>query len=155
MPAPVPAAFIEAFERRVFLVYTGQQRLAKNTLINALRKCAITPLDMSSHEQRVSPADTGRGAITSEGGRDIDDDSTSIVLSTISALQQEAMAGYQLLHSLHSSHDSDGGSCAGFSVDAHVDSLARIIDRYTIGSVRVCVCECENECLCLSIDCCE
>ena len=42
----VSPSFCRAFERRVCLVYTGQQRLAKNTLINALRRCAITPLQV-------------------------------------------------------------------------------------------------------------
>lgn len=37
------SAFLHAFERRTFLVYTGQQRLARNTLINALRKNALSP----------------------------------------------------------------------------------------------------------------
>ena len=44
VPAHVSAEFIEAFQRRTHLVYTGRQRLAKNTLINALRKCALIPV---------------------------------------------------------------------------------------------------------------
>lgn len=35
----------EEFEKRVYLIYTGQQRLAKNTLICALMHCAMTPLE--------------------------------------------------------------------------------------------------------------
>lgn len=38
------ARFEKRLEERLFLVFTGQQRLAKNTLINALRRYSITPL---------------------------------------------------------------------------------------------------------------
>ena len=41
--------FAEAFEKRACLIYTGKQRLAKDTLINALRKTSMTPVDMSCH----------------------------------------------------------------------------------------------------------
>lgn len=41
-------SFNEAFHRRVWLVYTGQQRLARNTLINALRYSALSPMSSSS-----------------------------------------------------------------------------------------------------------
>jgi fucokinase len=42
-PVEASVGFCAAFERRTWVVYTGQQRLAKNTLINALRRCALTP----------------------------------------------------------------------------------------------------------------
>ena len=45
--APGPA-LRAAFERRVWLVYTGQQRLARNTLINALRYSALSPAHIKS-----------------------------------------------------------------------------------------------------------
>ena len=35
----------EIFEKRVVLVYTGQQRLAKNTLMQAIKYCAMSPLN--------------------------------------------------------------------------------------------------------------
>lgn len=41
-------SFNEAFHRRVWLVYTGQQRLARNTLINALRYSALSPMTSTS-----------------------------------------------------------------------------------------------------------
>jgi fucokinase len=39
---PVTQSFISTFEKRCYLIYTGQQRLAKNILINALRNCSLT-----------------------------------------------------------------------------------------------------------------
>lgn len=44
-----------AFERRVWLVYTGQQRLARNTLINALRYSALSPADTTSNGRDSCP----------------------------------------------------------------------------------------------------
>jgi galactokinase/mevalonate kinase-like predicted kinase len=41
-PLPLSTSFCSLFSRRTFLVYTGQQRLAKNTLINALRTFSVT-----------------------------------------------------------------------------------------------------------------
>jgi len=40
----LPARFIQLFEQRSFLVYTGVPRLARNILINALRSFSIMPL---------------------------------------------------------------------------------------------------------------
>ena len=46
--------FQRAFEKRVFLVYTGRQRLAKDTLINALRKCSFTlPATIAAQDLNV------------------------------------------------------------------------------------------------------
>ena len=48
-------ALCAAFERRVWLVYTGQQRLARNTLINALRYSALSPADAKSGHNADCP----------------------------------------------------------------------------------------------------
>ena len=45
----MPKELIRTFERRTCLIYTGKQRLAKDTLINALRKTSMTPVDLMSH----------------------------------------------------------------------------------------------------------
>ena len=42
-PLPVSDRFLSRFQSRCLLVFTGTQRLAKNTLINALHKHALTP----------------------------------------------------------------------------------------------------------------
>lgn len=49
---PIPESFVKQFESRTFLLYTGKQRLAKDTLINALRKCALTPVPRCFDEQK-------------------------------------------------------------------------------------------------------
>jgi galactokinase/mevalonate kinase-like predicted kinase len=49
---PIPESFVKQFESRTFLVYTGKQRLAKDTLINALRKCALTPVPRCFDDQK-------------------------------------------------------------------------------------------------------
>jgi galactokinase/mevalonate kinase-like predicted kinase len=49
---PVSEKFVKAFERRTILLYTGRQRLAKDTLINALRKCALTPVASNFDETK-------------------------------------------------------------------------------------------------------
>ncbi len=50
-PLPVPATFTSLVNERLALVYTGQQRLAANTLMQALRRYALsgrTPSGLSS-----------------------------------------------------------------------------------------------------------
>lgn len=46
-PIEASSSFASTFEKRTYLIFTGQQRLAKNTLINALRKCSLMPVDSS------------------------------------------------------------------------------------------------------------
>ncbi|KAJ1442654.1 hypothetical protein B484DRAFT_426762 [Ochromonadaceae sp. CCMP2298] len=50
-----------AFTRRVCLVYTGQQRLAKNVLVNALRRSALTPIDEAPTLRTADPDGGGTG----------------------------------------------------------------------------------------------
>lgn len=54
----IPQAFKTVFEDRVCLVYTGQQRLARNTLINALRKNALSPVLSPTTETTTKVAAT-------------------------------------------------------------------------------------------------
>lgn len=53
-PCPLNDDVIECFERRAFLVFTGQQRLAKNVLVNALRRSALTPAVSDSTTFRLA-----------------------------------------------------------------------------------------------------
>lgn len=51
---PSAEAFHDIFNRRVLLVYTGTQRLAKNTLINALKQYALTSSAIHSQDNIMS-----------------------------------------------------------------------------------------------------
>jgi hypothetical protein len=50
----LPQSFIRLFEQRTFLVYTGVPRLARNTLINALRAFSTAPLSDAAVSASVS-----------------------------------------------------------------------------------------------------
>lgn len=54
------AAFSAAFHRRVYLIYTGQQRLAKNTLINALRRSAQSPTSATARPREAEAEEMGK-----------------------------------------------------------------------------------------------
>lgn len=104
------AALAEAFQRRVRLVYTGQQRLAHNTLINALRYSALSPAVVSSSSEVPAAAQ-----VVAEAG--------SIPVSipegcagTVAALVQGALAGWTMLQT---STDN---------VDDQLDSLSEVLN---------------------------
>lgn len=96
--------FISVFERRVCLVFTGQQRLARNTLINALRKCALTPRrGCSGSAVRTSDANS----------------------STVSELVKGAEKGHRLLN--------EGFNCAedqnSERMEGLLDQLAEVVNE--------------------------
>lgn len=103
-PAHVSAAFIEAFQRRTFLVYTGRQRLAKNTLINALRKCALIPVadPHSTVTALLQGAESGFRLLASQasspGNCDDTVDSLAATLNEYWALKKEMAAGSEPAH---------------------------------------------------------
>ena len=62
--AIAPRGIEEAFHRRVWLVYTGQQRLARNTLINALRYRALSPGEFPHPLGLTSASGTASGTVS-------------------------------------------------------------------------------------------
>jgi len=96
--------FYAAFEKRTFVVYTGQQRLAKNTLINALRKCALMPAeDVTTGNSTVSKLIQGalrgfdilKSVELSQPPQDYDEvlDNLAAVLDEYWSLKKEMAAG--------------------------------------------------------------
>ena len=84
-PIESSIALKRVLDERLFLVYTGQQRLAKNTLIRALRHNALTPC---THQQKNNSSSTG-SVVTGE--------ELIANTSTVSALVHGAEIGYSLL----------------------------------------------------------
>lgn len=60
---PCPPALVEAFNKRVFVIYTGTQRLAKNVLISALRAFSLSPPTTSVVSQLVAGAERCASAV--------------------------------------------------------------------------------------------
>lgn len=84
-----PSSFYEMFNSRVFLIYTGQQRLAKNTLINALRTFSVTAStclelsQISTVRQLIENAETGYALLGSLQNGDISDEEAFLRLGTV------------------------------------------------------------------------
>lgn len=101
-PATVQENLIEAFEKRTFLLYTGQQRLAKNTLINALRKCALIPANDPNNTVAalIQGAEKGFQLITDTTFSDSDDalDALAAILNDYWTLKKEMAAGSEPPH---------------------------------------------------------
>jgi hypothetical protein len=127
------------------LLYTGQQRLAKNTLVNALRRCALTPLENTAphlygatarstkspeHEEEgwknffggISFSNSNRG----EAGTNSAGQSATVSIGTVTALVEAAEAGAALLKEF--SEAGKSGSTVG-NADDVVDSLGAVINR--------------------------
>ena len=102
------AAFNEAFHRRVFLIYTGQQRLAKNTLINALRRSALSPAS-------ATPINADGVTATAAG-----------CASTVDALVANAQDGWGLLNCGAAGDQSSAEAAA----DDRLDELSAVLNRY-------------------------
>jgi hypothetical protein len=84
-------------------VYTGQQRLARNTLINALRKSALSP-----------PAVQAMDATLSSG-----------CASTVEALISGAHEAWSILQSTQNANTAD-------EAHEQLDSVAAVLSRYFI-----------------------
>jgi galactokinase/mevalonate kinase-like predicted kinase len=97
------AAFLSAFESRVHLVYTGQQRLARNTLINALRKSALSPPAMQAMDTALSSGCVG----------------------TVQALISGAHEAWSILQSTQNVNTAD-------EAHEQLDSLAAVLSRYIL-----------------------
>jgi fucokinase len=91
----VPAAYLQALESRMLVVYSGQQRLAKNTLIKALRKYSVGSHSMVASESLfetvpslVTGAEKGAGVLQSvrEGAADASVDTIAAFVSNMAAV---------------------------------------------------------------------
>jgi fucokinase len=112
-PCAVRHGVDRRFSQRCFLVFTGQQRLAKTVLINALRRGALTPCDEMLGEGGV------RGGMPSD--------------STVCRLVKGAEKGFSALHHLH--HFATNASPSSVSADletadAVIDELCAVLNDY-------------------------
>ena len=83
---PVTSSFIQLFQKRCYLIFTGQQRLAKNILINALRNFSLT-------------------SYPNEGGDGCSN------YNTISSLMKGAEQGAELLSNHYNADSSSDNDC--------------------------------------------
>jgi len=107
-PCVVRRGVDRRFSQRCFLVFTGQQRLAKTVLINALRRGALTPCDLP-----------GVGGV--RGGMPSD--------STVCRLVKGAEKGFSALH--HLATNASPSSVSELEIaDAVINELCAVLNDY-------------------------
>jgi hypothetical protein len=127
----------QVFSSRVFLVFTGQQRLAKNTLVRALRRCALMPLrkhavsfDRGVKQEHAGDRDRdgGRGRGEGEGGGAAADDTVCRLLEEAINAAREMSKFTELC--ISSANEPNATELLLLAANNAIDALAGTISDY-------------------------
>ena len=103
-------------------MYTGQQRLAKNTLLNALRKSALSPalalLSTAHCSNTIKNSKKNKNKSYKNSNDDGNKRASTRCLGTIAALIEGAKHAWDIVSELHST-----------DVDDSLDELADVLNR--------------------------
>jgi galactokinase/mevalonate kinase-like predicted kinase len=119
----IQEVFDQMWHARCCLVYTGQQRLAKDTLINALRKYSLLCTDSNPTIASSSSCSHGGG-----GGGGDDDDEEYVAHDLIQRLIGNAEEGFRHLNTTLSQTEEDSTAATmEETIHNEIDYLAHVV----------------------------
>ena len=118
----VSQLFKSRFESRACLIYTGKQRLAKNTLINALQKCAMTIVANDNDGDSVNSGDSANATTATSKNMSI--------IYRLSSAANEAFRQLQALEVDSLQTEAEDVEAYKLVVETAIDNLAKTVNEY-------------------------